>query len=267
MTRHRARPLPPVRLWSDLHLEMSRQRAMMPPLIPPPAEAIVLLAGDIANGVDGVRWATETFPNNPVAYVLGNHEYYGHDFRTLIEVARTEARDTTVRVLEGETWDVAPGVRVLGATLWTDFDLWGPEDRLAAMHEARRLADATLIACEGRPLSPADSRERCLLTIAWLEAELQRAADDDVAAILLTHHAPHVLGLAPQHRATTNLLGQSFASDLIRPMEGPTSPAVWALGHTHWYIDTDVCRTRLLSNHAGYIFPGEGLAYDPKGAR
>lgn len=266
MTRApRRTTLPAIRLWSDLHLEMRRQRALLPPLTPPPAGALVLLAGDIAAGVDGIRWAAATFPDHQVGYVLGNHEFYGSNFRTLVDVARAEAAGTNVHLLEGDSWDAAPGVRVLGATLWTDFDLWGPASRLAAMHEGRRLADATQIECEGRLLSPADTRERHLHTVAWLEHELQRASDDGVAAVVLTHHAPHPLGLMPQHRTPSNLLSAAFASDLSHLMDGPTAPVLWAFGHTHWSVDTVVGRTRLWSNQPGYLFRGEGRRFRRSG--
>lgn len=258
--------LPAIRLWSDLHLEMRRQRALLPPLTPPPAGALVLLAGDIAAGMDGIRWAAGTFPEHQIGYVLGNHEFYGSSFRTLVDVARAEASGTNVHLLEGDSWEAAPGVRVLGATLWTDFDLWGPESRLAAMHESRRLADATQIECEGRFLSPADTQERHLHTVAWLEAELRRAAADGVAAVVLTHHAPHPLGLMPQHRSASNLLAPAFASDLSHLMHGPTAPALWAFGHTHWCVDAVVGRTRLRSNQTGYLFRGEGGDFSVDGA-
>ena len=39
---------------------------------------VVVLAGDIDDGVVGLRWASETFPDKPVVYVAGNHEFYGH---------------------------------------------------------------------------------------------------------------------------------------------------------------------------------------------
>lgn len=264
MTRAPRRPsLPDIRLWSDLHLEMRRQRELLPPLTPPPAGALVLLAGDIAAGVDGIRWAAETFPEHQIGYVLGNHEFYGGSFRTLVDVARAEASGTNVHLLEGDTWDAAPDVRVLGATLWTDFDLWGPESRLAAMHESRRLADATLIECEGRPLSPADTRERHLHTVAWLEAELRRAAKDGVAAVVLTHHAPHPLGLMPQHRTPSNLLSAAFASDLSHLMDGPAAPVLWVFGHTHHSVDAVVGQTRVISNQAGYFFREEETGFQP----
>jgi predicted phosphodiesterase len=40
---------------------------------------IVILAGDIGVGFGGVEWAARRFPETPVIYVPGNHEFYNHD--------------------------------------------------------------------------------------------------------------------------------------------------------------------------------------------
>lgn len=45
----------------------------------------VVLAGDVHTGKSGLRWITETFRDRPVIYVLGNHEFYGHDTPALTE--------------------------------------------------------------------------------------------------------------------------------------------------------------------------------------
>lgn len=53
---------------SDLHLEFE-------PFTPPAVEAAaVILAGDVGTGRNGFKWALKTFPNQPVIYVLGNHQ-------------------------------------------------------------------------------------------------------------------------------------------------------------------------------------------------
>jgi hypothetical protein len=39
----------------------------------------------VQTGKSGLRWITETFRDRPVIYVLGNHEFYGHDTPALTE--------------------------------------------------------------------------------------------------------------------------------------------------------------------------------------
>src|SRR5689334_5290402 len=65
-----------IRVLSDLHLECDE-----PDVIPHAAADLIVLAGDIHNHAQGLRWAAETFDGTvPVVYVPGNHEYYDSEF-------------------------------------------------------------------------------------------------------------------------------------------------------------------------------------------
>ena len=104
-----------IRLLSDLHLEFC-------PWDPPRVAAdVVVLAGDIHNGLAGIRWAAEQF-SVPVIYVPGNHEYDGHDIIKLRERWRAPEWPDHVHVLDDRAVEIA-GVRFVGSTLWTDFNL------------------------------------------------------------------------------------------------------------------------------------------------
>ncbi len=60
-----------LRILSDLHLEFG-------PFTPPAVEAdAVVLARDVSTDCSGLKWAMKTFPDQPVIYVLGSHEFYG----------------------------------------------------------------------------------------------------------------------------------------------------------------------------------------------
>src|SRR5947209_4396695 len=113
-----------VQILSDLHLEFD-----LPEAIPAVDADIVILAGDIHNGGDGIRWANRIFPAKvPIVYVPGNHEYYAQVMpeatRKMNEAAT--ASDKQIHVLDRKGIilpDLA--LRVLGVTLWTDFSLFG----------------------------------------------------------------------------------------------------------------------------------------------
>ncbi|AOK29972.1 MULTISPECIES: metallophosphoesterase [Burkholderia] len=114
-----------IRVLSDLHLEHHE-----PDAIPFAHADLVVLAGDIHNHAQGLRWAAQTFaPDVPVVYVPGNHEYYDGEFGAL----ETAMRDTAsaldhVHYLNNDTYiDPAGRFRVLGTTLWTDFALFGAD--------------------------------------------------------------------------------------------------------------------------------------------
>lgn len=93
----------------------------------------MVLASDIDRGTRGVVWARMAFSDVPVLYVAGNHEYYDERIGRLHRKLREAATGSNVRILENETFELN-GYRFFGATLWTDFNLFG--DRLAAMAAA-----------------------------------------------------------------------------------------------------------------------------------
>ena len=62
-----------LRVLSDLHLEHHDEGRVLPHV-----EAdVIILAGDIHAGTQGLHWAAAQFANTPVLYVPGNHEFYG----------------------------------------------------------------------------------------------------------------------------------------------------------------------------------------------
>jgi predicted phosphodiesterase len=69
---------------NDLHVEFED--------FEPPATAadVVILAGDIGVGLEGLQWAKARYPDRPVIYVAGNHEFYHHDIG-LAEALKGEA--------------------------------------------------------------------------------------------------------------------------------------------------------------------------------
>ncbi len=73
----------------------------------------------------------------PVVYLPGNHEYDGQDFDAAHDRLRTLCERLGIRWLERETW-VFDGVRMLGTTLWTDFDaMAAPGDTLTQVLNKR----------------------------------------------------------------------------------------------------------------------------------
>jgi hypothetical protein len=115
-----------VRLWilSDLRLELTRGWDL-PAGADRPDFDVLVVAGDLIPRMErGVKWLLERVPDRPVIYIAGNHEAYGQDIDIDIEKARIAAAGTQIHVIQNQT--VAIGeISFLGATLWTDFDLFG----------------------------------------------------------------------------------------------------------------------------------------------
>lgn len=128
-----------MRAWilSDLHLDANAGTPFELPHARPDHD-VVLIAGDICQGLSrGVSWiAAQGLNEKPVIYVPGNHEYYGLDFEAQRAEGRLEAaKHRNIHVLDRDTVAI-DGVSFLGATLWTDYCLFGKTFAKAAMHKA-----------------------------------------------------------------------------------------------------------------------------------
>ncbi|WP_175686626.1 metallophosphoesterase [Burkholderia anthina] len=262
-----------VRVLSDLHLESNQ-----PDTIAHADADLVVLAGDIHNHAEGLRWAAETFdPAVPVVYVPGNHEYYDGEFGALETAMRDVAHtlDNVHYLNNGVYVDPRERFRVLGTTLWTDFSLFGADAAsLARSIEAGERVmldfkgliqvtwphDAALHA-EGEPerdFTPADAIALHRQSRAWLEARL--ATPFAGRTIVVTHHAPHLRSLA--ERYAEDLASAGFVTDMAELVRPPVD--LWIHGHTHTSFDyvTD-SGTHVVCNPRGYIHRRTGELENP----
>jgi hypothetical protein len=67
---------------------------------------VIVLAGDVHTGKNGIKWILETFPDRLAIYVLGNHEFYGQKISKLIDEIKEVAQGTNVHVLENESVEI-----------------------------------------------------------------------------------------------------------------------------------------------------------------
>lgn len=225
---------------SDLHLEARG-------LERPQAEAadIVVLAGDIHNGLFGIHWALENF-NVPVIYVPGNHEFYGYSRPDLLVKMRRLCRGSHVHLLEQDCLIIGDW-RFLGTTLWTDFAIDG--DRRGGMNLAQRCMPdyRTIQASKGEPFTPQRALDLHQRNLAWLEAQL--ASSREAQNVVISHHAPSPRSIAPQY--VGNNLNPAFISDL-EAMIADNRIALWIHGHTHTAFDYRIGETRVVCNPRGY---------------
>jgi Icc-related predicted phosphoesterase len=233
-----------IRILSDLHLEFQR---WTPPSVP---ADVVILAGDIDVGTDGVVWGREQFGDCPVIYVPGNHEYYGREMPATLTKLRRVAKSNDVHLLDGDA-TVINGVRFLGATLWTDFALYGSEPRSverAMAIAAQAMVDYRIIRMSGgRMLRAADTQNIHWQQVEWLTQQL--AEPSAFPTVVITHHLPHPSSVHAKYAGDG--LNPSFASDLSALVCDPVK--LWIHGHTHESMDYMVNGTRVVCNPRGYL--------------
>lgn len=248
-----------IQVLSDVHAEIDPRRAHAD--VVDLGVDLVVLAGDIDYVGAGVLWAEEIWPNTPVIYVLGNHEHYGTQLGEALERAHAAAAGTNVHVLEREAVEIA-GVRILGATLWTDLALAGDPAR-ARWQLGQAFTDYRAIeGPDGGRLRPADTETMHHETVSWLERQL----DEPYAGptIVVTHHAPSPRSLMQWDEwageSPWGAMDTAYASDLEWLIARYT-PTLWIHGHTHLSGDYRIGGTRIVSNQRGYYQETSG--WDP----
>jgi predicted phosphodiesterase len=235
---------------SDLHVEFA-------PFAPNPEAAraadVIVLAGDIHKDALGMAWAREAFPNKPIIYVAGNHEFYRQHWNAHLVQLREQAALHGIHFLENEAITIE-GMRFLGATLWTDFEYFGASRRSQNMRLAENaLNDFRLIAVDpslgsapcvptpepaykdrARRLTPQHTLQRHQETMNWLKAELAKGEPDKT--VVVTHHFPHKNSCSPKwaNDSLTSIFGSKLPNQVL------LGARLWIHGHTH-----DSCDYRL----------------------
>lgn len=246
-----------LQIFSDLHLRFPGAKGI--PRLAPGA-AVVVAAGDICEGlVRAVEALRAGLPSTEVVAVAGNHEFYGHCLPEELEAGRARARQLGVHLLENNTVTFGD-FRVIGATGWTDYELFGPDLCAPAMRAAAdAMQDHRLIKWRRKPwyrFRPEEARALHLQSRAYIDAELAKAHDGPT--MVITHHAPTIEAVAPEFQRS--LTSAAFASEMM-PLVDRHQPKWWVSGHTHVSMDLGRGRTRLVSNPCGY--GDENPSFDP----
>jgi predicted phosphodiesterase len=215
-----------LQILSDLHLESERFSPQ-----PAPGAEVLVLAGDI----DATWAALQRFAGwpVPVLMVAGNHEFDGRELDTAWPALRAACAAAGIRLLQREAvvLDDKAGrrVRFVGATRWSDFDLFGERGRAKAERAAGYFLQAAGMTRGGRPLDAAGVRAEAQGCRAFLEAELARPAQGRWdATVVVTHFAPSVRSADPRFGKQPGTASFCNADDDLIPRAD-----LWIHGHLH----------------------------------
>ncbi len=229
-----------------------------------PEADLCICAGDMSGIVELSMEYLKRFisPHMPIVCVLGNHDYYSSTIDQSLKSAKRDA-GRNITVLENETL-VANGVRIIGATLWTDFEvehgrdsgeLPVPERKALAIRKCEKfMTDFRVIFrsdwCEdGMPglLTAKELIARHVASRDFIARELSIPFDGKT--VVLSHHAPSARSLHPAFLGDPT--NGAFASDLTGIIHNG-KPDYWIHGHVHHFLDYQEGGTRVLCNPRGY---------------
>ena len=285
-----------IQLLSDLHLESQPQ--FLPGQAPLPALGadLLVLAGDIGSYQSGSKLSDTDFGlaqfsplhgwPTPVVFVPGNHEYDGLDFDATHDRLRATCARLQIGWLEREVmfgpWTDRAGrpVRLLGTTLWTDFDALGPSadaapkartggpsagenllaQQLKARDKAFRAANFYLKKASttrhGVPFLAAEMRDQALQCQDWLRQALDTPFDG--STVVVTHFAPSLRSADPRYGLVPGTAGFCSALDDLLPQA-----QLWMHGHLHAPQDYVHQGCRVVANPLGYARKNEQAFFRP----
>ncbi|MEO8652515.1 MAG: metallophosphoesterase [Ramlibacter sp.] len=261
-----------IQLLSDLHLEVHPHYRPQPA----PGADLLVLAGDIGSYQKGGLLEGDDFGLDrfsplrgwpvPVLFVPGNHEYDNLDFDQAHDRLRATCARLGLTWLEREVVTVG-AVRVIGTTLWADFDALATDEersnpnpavtlkrREKAFRAANFYLQKTGATRSGLPWLAEGWREQALVCQQWLRQAL--AAPFDGTTVVVTHFAPSLRSADPRYGMTPGTAGFCNSLDELLP------PArLWLHGHLHCQQDYRVGGCRVVANTLGYATKGEQAGF------
>jgi hypothetical protein len=241
---------------SDLHLEFYKGNAQKYKKLLKPVEGVdvLVLAGDIGYPEDEItkeflKWCCENWKK--VFWIFGNHEYYSKGCMTMKEKEEKalqlekEILGLNVSVPSERKELVFPGVRIVGATLWSE---------LVYKDVVHSISDFRYIWNEEKNLSFDDYNLFHKRDKQYLEETILAHPNESI--VVVTHHLPSYKMILPQFDESP--VNEAFASHCER-LIGHENVLTWICGHSHGSNQVKIEKVSndfyMVMNSRGY--PGE----------
>lgn len=274
-----------LQLLSDLHLETHPHFQATPA----PGADVLVLAGDIGSYQTGSLLQGEYFGLErfsplpqfagwpcPVVFVPGNHEYDAQDWDEAHARLQRTCEALGIIWLERESV-VLEDVRLVGTTLWTDYDAIALQDAKVQAGDVGallKLRDKSFRAANfylrktggtrhGAAFLAEPMRALALECQAWLRAALQQPFAGKTVAV--THFAPSLQSSDPRYGLVPGTAGFCNVLDDLLPHAD-----LWLHGHLHAPSDYRVqgqqadgraWQCRVVANPLGYARKGEQASF------
>lgn len=243
-----------LQILSDLHIDSYARQSHPIGHIPKTDADVVLVAGDTANSDSGMPWLQEQAARLqvPLITIAGNHEYFNEDVLDFDEKLATWDNYNNesmqgVKVLQCQHIDI-DNVRILGCTLWTDYQYKANDETMAAAKHFMR--DYKQIYAGNELFSPEVSIQIHAKQRQWLQQALITAKELGKKTIVMSHHSVSPLSVSEKYASLPS--NAAFVSDLSPWMHKDWAPMLWVHGHTHEAFDYRIGNTRVIVNPRAY---------------
>ena len=185
-----------LQIFSDLHVDVAPVKKIT---IADDLD-VVIVPGDTCEGVlRAFEHLRRIVPMPiPIVMTMGNHEFYRRFVPDELALARSHGPTFNIHVLENDTITLSgvgasASVRFLGATLWTDYRIFGEADQAAAMNAcAKGMNDHRLIGWQKKPWLRFRPQEAALLHHRSKTAIAEMLAVPFAGpTVVVSHHAVH----------------------------------------------------------------------------
>jgi hypothetical protein len=252
------------RILSDLHLTGTNNNSLLrdvnktPRLIKSNEDneenIITLIAGDIASDASTRRKFFKLNPNMKGFFIEGNHIVYNEEHKalsTLVEELKTEYSNTNMKCLENAYVELDNDYVIVGACLWTDFNLNGTQ--ALNMYEAPRYMndyswgyeynDGTLTG-----LWPRNILSRNQESFNYIKEIVEKFPDKKI--IVLTHYCPSAQCACDRYRGSKS--NAYYMSNYENFIAYNPNIIAWICGHVHTKKDFMIGNCRVIVNAIGY---------------
>lgn len=251
-----------IRIMSDIHNDVNHKY----PFRLADVDKFTIVAGDISGSrYDTINWVNDNMKNGII--IGGNHSGYSDDNVSLQHIHKELSNyyklEDNVSYLENN-YKIIDDIVFIGATLWTDFKLYGESFQLWDMQNAvKYINDYRYNHYEDnsklRLLRPEDTLNMFNESFKFIKDTVKQFKDKKV--VIITHHAPSIKSIHAKY--LNGFSNACYASNLEGFIMDNPNIKLWIHGHVHNNFDYIIGDTRIVCNPRGYEMYLENLEFNP----